>query len=239
MDTIKIDKKNVKIVAHRGLSGIELENTCAAFVAAGNRSYFGIETDLYKTKDGKFIVNHNADTAAFSDVNYRIEDTNFDVLRALTLKDKRYGIARADLKMPTLEEYLAVCKHYDKVAVLELKSDFSDAQIAEILAVIEGMNYLESVIFISFNMENLKRIKRVKPSQTVQFLTWECPDTLAAELEKNGMDLDADYHALTEEVVDAMHKHGVKVNCYTCDTAAEAERLIALGVDFITSNILE
>ena len=39
MDTIKINSNGVKIIAHRGLSGIEKENTCPAFVAAGNRSY--------------------------------------------------------------------------------------------------------------------------------------------------------------------------------------------------------
>lgn len=53
MDTIKIDKNNVKLIAHRGVSGIERENTAAAFVAAGNRSYYGIETDVHVTKDGK------------------------------------------------------------------------------------------------------------------------------------------------------------------------------------------
>ena len=51
MNTIKINKKNVKIVAHRGLSGIEVENTNAAFVAAGNRSYYGIETDIYMSQE--------------------------------------------------------------------------------------------------------------------------------------------------------------------------------------------
>ena len=40
MDTIKIDNKNVKMVAHRGLSGIEKENTCSAFVAACNRATY-------------------------------------------------------------------------------------------------------------------------------------------------------------------------------------------------------
>ena len=38
MDTIKIENKTVKMVAHRGLSGIEKENTCSAFVAACNRA---------------------------------------------------------------------------------------------------------------------------------------------------------------------------------------------------------
>ena len=46
MNTVKFNKQSVKMVAHRGVSGLERENTCAAFVAAGNRSYFGIETDV-------------------------------------------------------------------------------------------------------------------------------------------------------------------------------------------------
>lgn len=62
-DTVKIKNKgNVKIIAHRGLSGIERENTCSAFVAAGNRSYFGIETDVRKTLDGHFVLCHDGDT---------------------------------------------------------------------------------------------------------------------------------------------------------------------------------
>ena len=59
MDVIRIDSKQTKMVAHRGLSGLERENTCAAFVAAGNRSYFGIETDVHTTRDGKFVIIHD------------------------------------------------------------------------------------------------------------------------------------------------------------------------------------
>jgi glycerophosphoryl diester phosphodiesterase len=36
MNTIKFENKgNIKMIAHRGLSGLEKENTCPAFVAAG------------------------------------------------------------------------------------------------------------------------------------------------------------------------------------------------------------
>ena len=59
MDTIKTDIRKVKMIAHRGLSGIERENTCPAFVAAGNRSYYAIETDVHRTLDGQFVVIHD------------------------------------------------------------------------------------------------------------------------------------------------------------------------------------
>ena len=51
------------MVAHRGLSGVETENTVAAFVAAANRSYYGIETDVHRTIDGKYVCIHDDNTS--------------------------------------------------------------------------------------------------------------------------------------------------------------------------------
>ena len=62
MDTLHLQTPKPRMIAHRGLSGIELENTCSAFVAAGNRSYFGIETDVHVTADGQFIIIHDDST---------------------------------------------------------------------------------------------------------------------------------------------------------------------------------
>ena len=50
MNTVKFEKGQTLVVAHRGLSGIERENTNSAFVAAGNRSYYGIETDVRQSR---------------------------------------------------------------------------------------------------------------------------------------------------------------------------------------------
>ena len=87
MDSIKFEKKNVKIVAHRGLSGIERENTMASFIAAGNRSYWGIETDIHKTADGQFVVIHDENTFRVSGVTCDVEKTDMSVLRSIRLFD--------------------------------------------------------------------------------------------------------------------------------------------------------
>ena len=43
-DTIRLPEHgNTKMIAHRGASCLECENTAAAFIAAGNRSYWGME----------------------------------------------------------------------------------------------------------------------------------------------------------------------------------------------------
>ena len=113
MNTIQIDKQgtNVKMIAHRGLSGLERENTCAAFVAAGNReTYWGIETDIHCTADGKYVIIHDDTTTRVSGVEMTVEETNFDTLRSLRLLDKERESVRWDLVLPTLEEYISICK---------------------------------------------------------------------------------------------------------------------------------
>ena len=80
MDAIRINRKQAKMVAHRGLSGIELENTCAAFVAAGNRDYWGIETDVHQTADGKYIIFHDDNTGRVTTTDMVVEmSTGADV----------------------------------------------------------------------------------------------------------------------------------------------------------------
>lgn len=98
MDTIKLPNKgNCLMVAHRGLSGIEKENTNSAFVAAGNRSYFGIETDVYKTKDGHFVLMHDNDTERVSGVSLNIEEAPYKGIKNVVLKDVDGNTGRNDL----------------------------------------------------------------------------------------------------------------------------------------------
>ena len=111
-DTIKIkDHGHTKMVAHRGLSGIERENTCSAFVAAANRSYFGIETDVRITADGHYVLLHDNDTARNCIDSLEPEKSTFQSLRRLQYKDADESFDRGDLMMPTLQEYVKICSH--------------------------------------------------------------------------------------------------------------------------------
>ena len=69
-NTEKADLANIRMIAHRGVSGLERENTNAAFVAAGNRSYYGIETDVHRTKDGHYVIFHDDNMLRLTGINY-------------------------------------------------------------------------------------------------------------------------------------------------------------------------
>lgn len=239
MNTIKVKHDNVLMVAHRGCSGLEKENTHAAFVAAGNRSYFGIETDVHRTLDGKFICFHDDTTGRVAIDNMTVEQTTFDTLRALQLSDIDGRKGRNDLHMPTLQEYIQICKKYGKIGVLELKNTFDPVDLIKIVEIIKDEEYLHGIIFISFSLENMINIRTMLPQQPCQYLLSKWGDDTIETLKKHHLDLDIRHTSLTQERIAALHENGVKVNCWTVDDPKDAQQLIEWGVDYITSNILE
>ncbi len=239
MNTIKINHSAAQMIAHRGVSGLEMENTIAAFVAAGNRSYFGIETDVHVTSDRQIVVIHDDDTRRVSAVDRSVEGSTLAELQAIPLYDRTPGSYRTDLHMPILSEYIGVCKKYEKKAILELKNPMQAQDIARIIDLIREQDYLAGTIFISFDWNNLVMVKHLLPEQKVQFLTMECDDALIRKLAEHDMGLDIYHKALNEKLVEALHIAGIEVNCWTVDDPADAEKYAKWGVKYITSNILE
>ena len=234
-----IDKGKVKMIAHRGVSGLERENTCPAFVAAGVKSYYGVETDVRMTKDGKFIICHDGDLLRVGGLDVSIEGSTFLELRKVRLKDTDDVTAREDLCLPSLQEYISICRKYDKQSILELKGEFPKHKIVQMVELIGSMGWLERTTFISFCGENLVALKNAFPKADLQFLAMKCEEEEIAFMEKHGFDADLFHRVITKELVETLHGKGIKVNCWTVDDLDIAERVRDCGVDFITSNILE
>lgn len=250
MDTIKFNKGNAQVVAHRGLSGLEPENTVSAFIAAGNRTYFGAECDVHVTKDGKFVVIHDDNTGRVAEKNINIDESTFEEVRTVAL-DNICGLERkivgadvhysnrSDLVIPEMHEYINICKKYGKKCVLELKNRIEKKYIKQIVDEIKELDYLDGVIFISFNLDNLIDLRSILPEQKIQYLVREYNKVLLDTLNKYKFDLDVYYGSLTKNIVEEVHANGHIVNCWTVDNKGDGERLASWGVDQITTNILE
>lgn len=250
MNTVKINKENVKMIAHRGLSGLEPENSIQAFIAAGNHSHFGVETDVHVTKDGKFVIIHDDNTERVSGEHVVVEETDYDELRKIRLKnlckleilnqvEKEDVKDRIDLVIPNLKEYITICQKYEKTCILELKNPFAVEDIAKLVDEIKEYGYLDQVVFISFALENLIELRRLLPEQEIQYLVKAYDSEVLEALNQYGLELDIRHAGLTKEIVDEVHANGHKVNCWTCDDSEKGELLVSWGVDYITSNILE
>lgn len=242
MNTIKFNSKNVKVIAHRGLCGLETENTYPAFVAAGNRSYFGIETDIHKTADSKFVIIHDQTTSRVTNetVNIDVEASCFEALKDIILPDKDGSFERRDIRIPLLKDYLKICKKYEKTAVLELKNNFSENDIENLISEIKEEKYLDNMIFISFSLDNCLALRKALPNSKIQWILGHYNDEKVFDiLVKNRLDIDLRYTALNAKIIKKLHRAGIEVNCWTCNSKEEAQKLVKMGVDYITTNILE
>ena len=237
-NTKKIDKGDARIIAHRGLSGIVVENTEAAFVAAGENSYYGIEADVRKTADGKFVMCHDADLERISGQKIDVEYSTLAELHEIPLLNKN-GKKDDAIRLTTLENYISICKEYDKQAILELKSVFNKDEIGEIVEIIASLDYLDRVTFISFNYDNLLYVRELSPDQSAMYLFSKMTDEIVDMLIRDRIDVAIKHTKLTKSDLDRFHEAGLKVNCWTVDNKATAEKYAKWGVDYITTNILE
>ncbi len=241
MNTVKIRAGKTRMIAHRGMSGLECENTAAAFVAAGNRTYFGIETDVRLTGDGEFILSHDDSTLRTSGAEHIISASRFDELREVRLLDKGGDGVRHDLVLATPREYFAICRKYEKQAVLEIKGTMQREALSRLVGEIRECGWLARTTFISFGFENLVILRELCPENEIQYLVDHIDDPRAfiACLTAHHFDLDIHHKALSREVLDLCHAAGISVNAWTVDGPKRAEELVSMGIDFITSNILE
>ena len=245
MDTIKLNKSAqpaVRMIGHQGLHHLEVGNTCASFVVAGNRTYWGIETDVHVTADGQYIIIHDDNTKASTGEDYVVEETDCATLRSLTLLDytDENGPTRSDLRLPLLSEYIRICRKYGKVAVLEIKNPVAPVHIKGIVDEVAALGWLENTVFISFSYDNMVELRRLLPEAKLMFLTTRAPNQeLVDMLLPYRLDLDIAWTVLTREGVDLMHQNGIEVNVWNVDEPELAERLLTWGVDYLTTDILE
>jgi len=237
-ETVKIEKGNTLLIAHRGLSKLEKENTIPAFKLAAEHSYYGIESDIRKSKDGNFFVIHDGDTKRIARENIVIKDSTAEQIRSIEITDM-YGNASSRYIIPTLIEFILACKKKNKIAVVELKEPFTPEDIKAICESIKEEEYLQNTVFISFYLENLLSLREQYPDQPAQYLSSSYHEGIVDLLVKNKLDLDIFFREMTEERVKELHDNGIKINVWTVDSPKDAEKLINWGVDYITTNILE
>ena len=238
-DTKNFGNGSVQMIAHRGLSGLALENTNIAFEEAGRRDYYGIEADVQITKDGKFIIAHDSDLQRIVGLDREISECAFDELRALRFSDVYGSSDEKNCFLPSLDEYINICKKYDKQAVLELKNTMPKEKVLEIAQTVQALSWFERTTFISFSRENLLTLREGYKNAEAQYIVEKAKKEDIEFMIAHKIDADLCWATITPSRVRKLHKAGLKVNCWTVDGRACALYMRACGVDMITTNILE
>ena len=141
--------------------------------------------------------------------------------------------------VPTLEEYLSICKRFNIVPVIELKEELSVNDIPAFNEILQKWSFDgKQCVVISFQLPLLEKLRELNKTIMIQplvNLTQENIDYCAQKFGPN-CGIDSPYSQATQELIDYAHKNGVEVNLWTCDDQIKCLELARMGVDYITTN---
>ena len=77
------------------------------------------------------------------------------------------------------------------------------------------------------------------PHQNMQYLFNHFSDNIWDDLQKYNLDIDVQHHSVNKDIVEKAHSLGIKINCWIVDDPVRAQALVDMGVDFLTTDIIE
>ena len=215
-------------MAHRGASKVEQENTTMAFRRALEMGANAVELDVRRCSTGELIVHHDA-----------------------KLSDGRAIIAtkKTDLPshIPTLNEALDTCG--SMWVNIEIKNDSSEPDFDpserithEVVEFLKQRGSIERWLISSFRRETVDTVRKLMPELKTAWLVMTIDnaelETVASRMSKQGhYAIHPWVKSLTEQLVIVFHKHGLKVNTWTCDNPSRMNELIDWQVDGICTNV--
>lgn len=230
-----VEDTTFKAILHRGAYTLAPENTIPAFKIAAEKCCWGIETDIQKTNDGKFICMHDGTVDRTTDGTGNVADLTLSQIQALNIDAGSYIEDYTNLKVPTFEEYLNVCYQYNVIPVIELKSEtLGTSDIDDILEIIKQYGFEKKCVVISFGLSLLQELRRLSSSVNIQYLVGNCTqaniDTCVSN-KFNGIDTNS----ITSELVEYSHQNGIEVNLWTITSGID-NNSINMRYDYYTTN---
>lgn len=233
--------RDVSLVAHRGFSAVAPENTLPAFEEAGKAGFDAAECDIYRTKDGVWVVTHDMHTYRMMDESSFVEKITYDELMQYSYDNGSNIENYPELKICTLDEYLAACKEYDMIPVIELKGKNNTEHYDEIIDSVEKNEMQDKTVYISFHLENLKALRSLTDATLyylVQKIETEDIDAALSLGGSCGIDFNGNKEENTKEVIQQCIDKGLLVGAWTIDDSDALNRMIDYGVPLITTNAI-
>lgn len=238
--TVISTSDNVTLVAHRGMRSVAPENTTASFAEAGKHGYWGAECDVYRTKDGVWIISHDSHTYRMMDKSAFIEKKTYEELMDMNV-DNGVNIDKyEDLKICSLEEYLDICKKYNMTPVIELKGKNNTEYYSEI---VDLANQFEvNPVYISFHIENLQTMRRLTQCKMYYLVQKISEDDIqdAKSIENCGIDFNGNKDKnFKSDIIKKCQDAGLELGAWTINEEDALQKLEQYGITLITTDCIE
>lgn len=226
-----------KMIAHRGLSATYPENTIPAFIGAAKVGMFGVEADFSSTSDGVWVAMHNDTVDASTNGTGAVTSLTYAQIQALTV-DSGAGISKyPNLKVPTLDEFLQVCKTHKLFPVIEIKNAADPAHYQTLINTIIKWGFEYNCVILSLRFQPLLDIRALNKSIKLTFNSASDQAEVAAVVRLLApcmLTFSGVY--LNQSAIQYTHSLQTEVISITIDDYAVAQQHASWGADYIVTN---
>jgi glycerophosphoryl diester phosphodiesterase len=205
-------------VGHRGVMGVEPENTLRSFRRAERAGLDQIELDLHLSKDGALVVMHDAMVDRTTDGTGAVRDLTLAEIRALDA-----GLGE---RVPVFEEVLEAVHG-------PVQAEIKDAAAARALAgTLRARGETDRVSVLSFHDDALAEVRTLLPeARTVLVADRLGPEIVPRAQAVGARLVSLDLTRLSLDVVRRCQSAGIAVMAWTVNTAQDWALVRALGLD--------
>jgi len=233
------------VVAHRGDSAHEAENTIPAFESAISAGADVVEFDVRMTADDVAVVMHDPDVSRTTDGAGLVRDLHLVEIKRLRIRSADGG----ETEVPTLEEALACLS--GRVAVdVEIKNipgepDFDGSRELAVEATLRGLEtvgFAGLALLSSFNPLSIARARELSPDVPTGLLTTEDVEARVALGFAHGqghgwvLPFTGAVLAAGPSLAEEAHELGMRLGTWITDDPVVAIGLMRAGVDAVATN---
>lgn len=211
-------------VNHRGYSSVAPENTLPAYKLSKQMGFNYVETDVSFTSDGIAMLLHDATIDRTSNGSGTLSNMTYDEVRQYDFgswKSSKY----AGTVIPTLNEFLTLCKNIMLYPYIELKNNggYTEAQIQGIVDAVKAHGMEGKVSYISFSSTYLGYVKAYDAKARLGFLkstatTNDITTCQNLKTSTNEVFYDTKYTSITASICEAYAAAGIPIEAWTVDS---------------------
>lgn len=221
----------VKSVNHRGYNVAAPENTLSAFKLSAQNRFDYVECDVSFTSDNVPVVLHDATIDRTSNGTGYISQMTFAEVREYDF-GSWYSEDFAGEKIPSFEEFIALCKKLGLHPYIEIKSSaaYTQEQISILVDIVKRYGMKGNVTYISFDAKYLGYVKNVDPNARLGYVmddVTEAAITTALGLQTgtNEVVIDAGFGRLTTETVQLCIDADLPLEVWTVNSASNINNM--------------
>ena len=227
------------VTAHRGNSIAFVENTLPAFQSGVDVHADWVELDIFKTKDGQIVVNHDPNTKRTGDIDLVIANSTYQELLKVDIATafrKLNGLSLEQCPpqhMPLLKEALALMMKQNRTHLsIQPKADC----VADAIKLVKEAGAEKMVGFNDGSLVYMSQVKELAPEIPVfwdRLPTTDIDEDIRIAKEKGFESLVIYYKGLTPEKAAKIKAAKFELGAWTVNDAATMESLLKMGVERI------